>query len=57
MESEEKPDISTLEKTGHLYFGPTPAAVFDPRENPLRPRLVRDRLIAPFWGLSREVGV
>ena len=24
MESEEKADISTLEKTGHLYFGPTP---------------------------------
>ena len=23
MESEGKPDISTLEKTGHLYFGPT----------------------------------
>jgi len=23
MESEEKADISTLEKTGHLYFGPT----------------------------------
>ena len=35
----------------------TSAAVFDPRENSLRPRLVRDRLIAPFWGLSREVGV
>jgi hypothetical protein len=26
MESEEKADISTLEKTGHLYFGPTSAA-------------------------------
>jgi hypothetical protein len=24
MESEEKADTSTLEKTGHLYFGPTP---------------------------------
>ena len=24
MEPEEKADISTLEKTGHLYFGPTP---------------------------------
>jgi hypothetical protein len=26
MESEEKADISTLEKTGHLYFAPTCAA-------------------------------
>jgi hypothetical protein len=58
MEPEEKADISTLEKTGHLYFGPTSAGKLEePAGFPASWRGL-SKLCGPnggFEGISRAV--
>jgi len=52
-----KPDISTLEKTGHLYFGPTPAGEDRlPRATPVPRRRPRDLLTVADMIVNVQTG-